>query len=200
MKRYLIYLAVIALLGGGFGYLLKNKSSYVLLTYETYAFESSLWFLIILFVLGYFVLNFLVRIFFTVYRPGRKFNAWAFSRRVEASKRDFYQAVLDFETGAWDKALKKFKAAALHLDRPIVAYLYAARSAQKLGRQDIKEEMLHEAAQAEPKSALAVGLVRAELLLAEQKNAEAQKVLSDLKLAAPSNHQIEALLAQLPVS
>lgn len=197
MKRYLVYLSGFVLLGACFGYLLKNKSSYVLLTYESYAFESSLWFLIIALCALYFLLNFLFRIFSKIYRPGKKFNDWAFRRRVSASKRDFYQAMLDYETGAWDKALKKFKTTALHLDRPIIAYLYAARSAQKLGRQDIKEDMLHEAAQAEPKSALAVGLVRAELLVEEDKKTEAKQVLGELKLAAPNNQQVQALLEQL---
>lgn len=198
MKRFLLFSTFVIILGGSFGYLLKNKTSYVLLTYESHAFESSLWFFMIVLIVFYFIVNFILAIILKFYRPGQRFNAWAFSRRVEASKRDFYQAVLDFEVGAWDKALKRFRASAQNLDRPVVAYLYAARTAQKLGRRDIREEMLHEAAQSEPKSSLAVGLVRAELLLEEENQTEAKNVLNELQLAAPSNHQIQTLLKGIP--
>ena len=172
----------------------------MLLTYETYAFESSLWFLVIVLVLLYFLFNILSNVVFKLYRPGKRFNNWALNRRVEAAKRDFYQALLDFETGAWEKALKKFKLSAQHIDRPVVACIYAARCAQKLGRKDVREEMLHEAAQLEPKSSLAIGIVRAELLIEEGSMPEAHKVLEGLKQANSGNQQLTSLLAQLPSS
>jgi HemY protein len=200
VKRFLLFVVIFSLLGGCFAYLLENKTSYVLLAYESYAFESSLWFFIIAVIIFYFIVNFALAILLKLYRPGQRFNAWAFTRRVEASKREFYQAILDFEVGDWDKALKKFKSSAKSLDRPIVAYLYAARSAQKLGRRDICEEMLHEAALSEPKSSLAVGIVRAELLLEENDMSEAANVLNELKIAAPSNHQVQSLIKSLPSS
>lgn len=198
MRRFLLYAAVFALIGGGFAYLLATKSTYVFLNYESFAIETSLWFFMIALFAGYFLFNFLVSILLKLYRPGHRFNRWAANRRLAASKKEFFQGILDYESGAWDKALKKFQAAAKSLDRPIVAYLYAARAAHKLERRDIKEEMLHEAAQTEPKSALAVGLVRAELLMAEKNDSEAKKVLQGLQLASPKNHQIEVLLAELP--
>jgi len=198
VRRFLLVAAIFALIGGSFAYLLATKSTYVFLNYESYAMETSLWFFIIVLVLGYFLFNLLVSLLTKLYRPGHRFNRWANNRRQAVSKKEFFQGVLDYESGAWDKALKKFRAASKSLDRPIVAYLYAARAAHKLERRDIKEEMLHAAVQAEPKSALVVGLVRAELLLAEKNEGEAKKVLQGLQLASPKNHQIENLLARLP--
>ncbi len=197
MKRFLIALAIFMSLGGCFGYLLKNKSSYVLLNYESYAFETSLWFFIILLLVLFVVLNVSINILFKLYRPGKRFSAWAFSRRASAAQKDFYQAILDYELGAWDKALKKFKVSAEYIDRPMVAYLYAARVASKLKRRDLKEELLHEAAKCEPESALALGLVRAELLRDEGNLDEAKAVLTELQAASPSQHQIKTLLETL---
>lgn len=198
MKRFLLIAAGIAVLGGSFAYLLKNKSSYVLLSYENHAFESSLWFFIITLIIVYILFNIFLALVLRLYRPGKRFERWSHKRRIAASKRDFFQGLLDYETGAWDKALKKFKASALHLDRPITAYLYAARAAQQLGRKDIKEDMLHEAAQAEPKLSLTVGLVRAELLIEEKELKEARELLTALKKASPSNHRVKSLLDSLP--
>lgn len=197
MKRFLLIAAGFAVLGGSFAYLLKNKSSYVLLTYESHAFESSLWFFIITLVIAYLLFNVLLALVLRLYRPGKRFENWAQNRRIAASKRDFFQALLDYETGSWDKALKKFKASAGHLDRPITAYLYAARAAQQLGRKDIKEAMLHEAAQTEPKLSLTVGLVRAELLIEEKQLKEARELLMALQKTSPSNHRVQSLLDSL---
>lgn len=197
MKRFLIFAAGFAVLGGAFAYLLKTKSSYVLLTYETFAFETSLWFFIFVLVIVYFLFNFLLGIFFKLYRPGKRFNLWAANRRAVAAKKDFYQGLLEYESGFWEKALKKFKHSVPHIDRPVVACLYAARCAQKLGRKDIREEMLHEAAQLEPKSALAIGIVRAELMLEEGNKEEARKLLEGLQGANAGNPQLAALLGHL---
>jgi len=194
VKRFVLLASFIVLLGGIFGYLLANKSSYVLLVYEQYAFETSLWFFFIVLFAVFFLFNRFWPFIAKSLRPGKHFQEWAMHRRVEASKRDFLQALMDFETGAWDKALKKFQAAAVNLERPIVAYLYAARAAQHLGRKDIREAMLHEAAQCEPKSALAVGLVRAELLIDEDNKLDAKAILEGLKQAAPTQHRVLELL------
>jgi len=82
VKSYLIYLACFALLGGSFGYLLKNKSSYVLLTYETYALESSLWFFIFALIVLYFIVNFSLAILLKFWRPGHRFTTWASRRNI----------------------------------------------------------------------------------------------------------------------
>lgn len=194
MKRFVLLASLIVVLGGIFGYLLANKSSYVLLVYEQQAFETSLWFFSLLLIGLFFLLNRSLPLIARSIRPRKYFHQWALQRRVAASKRDFFQGLMDFETGAWDKALKKFQAAALSLERPIVAYLYAARAAQQLGRKDIREAMLHEAAQSEPKSALAVGLVRAEMLIEEENLVDAKAILEGLKQATPSQHRVLELL------
>ncbi len=200
MKRFLIFAAGFAILGGAFAYLLKTKSSYVLLTYESFALETSLWFFIFALVLVYFLFNVLLGIFLKLYRPGRRFNLWAENRRAAAAKKDFYQALLEYQSGFWEKALQKFRHSIPHIDRPVVACLYAARCAQKLGRKDIREALLHEAAQLEPKSALAIGIVRAELMLEEGNRQEARKLLEDLQRANAGNPQLMELLDRLSVS
>ena len=112
MKRFVLLASFIVLLGGIFGYLLANKSSYVLLVYEQYAFETSLWFFLIVLFIVFFLFNRFWPLIAKSLRPKKHFQDWAMHRRVEASKRDFLQGLMDFETGAWDKALKKFQAAA----------------------------------------------------------------------------------------
>ena len=67
MKRFLIFAVLFSLLGACFAYLLENKSSYVLLTYESYAFESSLWFFAIALIIFYFVLNFSLAVLLKLY-------------------------------------------------------------------------------------------------------------------------------------
>lgn len=194
MKRFVLLASLIVVLGGIFGYLLANKSSYVLLVYEQQAFETSLWFFSLMLLAVFFLLNRSLPLISRSIHPRKYFHQWSLQRRIAASKRDFFQGLMDFETGAWDKALKKFQAAAMSLDRPIVAYLYAARAAHHLGRKDIKEAMLHEAAQSEPKSALAVGLVRAEILIEEENLVDAKAILEGLKQATPSQHRVLELL------
>lgn len=197
MRRFLIYAAVVALVGGGFAWLLVSKSTYVFISFESYAFETSLWFFIIVLMLGYFGFNILTSLLFKLYRPGHRLGMWMNNRRLAVAKKEFFQAVLDYESGDWDKSLKKFQAATKSFERPVLAYLYAARAAHKLDRRDIKEQMLHEAAQLEPKSSLAIGLVRAELLIAEKNDTEAKRVLQGLQAASPKNHQIKTLLRSL---
>lgn len=197
MKRFVLFSSLAALLGAVFAWLLINKSSYVLLVYEHHAFETSLWFFALMMIVLFVLMTVSWPLLRRMIQPRKNFRAWAINRRVEASKKDFFQAMIDFESGAWDKALKKFQASAVNLDRPIIAYLFAARTAQQLGRKDLREAMLHEAAQSEPKSALAVGLVRAELLIQEKNFAEAKTILEGLKVAMPSQHRVLELLSTI---
>lgn len=193
-------MVVVILFAAGLANLILTKDTYVFLSFEQYSFATSLWFFIVAVLVSLFFLRYITRFLRLVLRPKKSFEDWAYARRVSASKRDFYQALIDFELGAWDKALKRFRAAAENLDRPLVAQLYAARTAQKLGREDFKEEFLQEALKSEPKSALAIGLVRAELLNEAGEKEAAKKVLQSLQQASPKNLQVSNLLEMVAVA
>jgi len=198
VKHFLLFKIIpILIIGIIFGYLLVNKSSYALLSYQGHAFETSLWFLCVLLIIVHILVNFLMNVLFKTYQLNQSLNNWKYNRRVKAAQNNFYQGLLDYELGDWAKALKKFKIAVEYIERPITAYIFAARAAQKLDDSELANEMLHSAMQAEPSSSIAVGLIRVELLLADNKKDDAKRVLNELKDASPKNPQILILLESM---
>ncbi len=197
MKRLAFYLLLLLAIGGGLVWALMRDPGYVLLTYDHFRYESTLWVFVGL-IVGLWLVIFLVRRSLDLLLFSSTFvNPWSErfqSRRLLRASRHGQRELAE---GQWDRALTHLRVAAGYDRHPLNYYLGAARAATELQQYDQSEKLLDLALKQEPDAILAVGLARAGLQLEREDWAAAHKTLEDLHLQFPRQPQVLRLLLQL---
>ncbi len=192
----LIALALVAMLvlGGVAGDLVARDPGYVLITYDGLAMETSLWIAAAGLVLGLLLLWLLVFLVIRLLRSWGMLGRWSSKRRRQAAANRTTQGVLLMAEGQWAQAQRALVAAAPHASAPLPNYLAAARAAAAQDLADQRDELLTAARESTPGSALAVGLVQAEL---QQQAGEWQSsltLLREMRDGAPKHPGVQRLL------
>jgi HemY protein len=159
----LVLLVLVLALGGLVGALMARDPGYVLLAYEQTAVETSLWFALLLLVLGYAVIWLVARLALQVI-PGRgALRGWTARRRSRAAMLRAHRGHLLLAEQRWSEARKLLEEAAPHHAEPLLDQLGAARAAHEMGDFSARDEWLRKTAEATPDAELAAGLIQAEL-------------------------------------
>ncbi len=197
MKLGLLLAVVAVVLGGLIGTLVVRDPGYVLLSYGDMAFETSLWFALVLLALAYLILRFLFWIFTRTLASTGRFGSWLKRRKATRAQKQTVQGLLLMSEGQWAEARKVLTAAGKEVNTPLINYLTAARAAHELGDAEGRDELLRSAHESTPGSKFAVGLTQAEL----QKNAsqweQSLATLLQLKSSSPRHPQVLAMLTQV---
>lgn len=197
MKLGLLLAAVAVVLGGLIGTLVVRDPGYVLLSYGDMAFETSLWFALVLLALSYLLLRLLFWLFTRTMASTGRFGSWLKRRKASKAQKQTVQGLLLMSEGQWAEARKVLTTAAREVNTPLINYLTAARAAHELGDAEGRDELLRSAHESTPGSRFAVGLTQAEL----QKNAaqweQSLATLLQLKSSSPRHPQVLAMLIQV---
>lgn len=197
MKLGLLLVLVAVLLGGLIGTLVVRDPGYVLLSYGDMAFETSLWFALVLLGLAYLTIRLLFWLFSRTLASTGRFGSWLKRRKATKAQKQTVQGLLLMAEGQWAEARKVLTAAAREVNTPLINYLTAARAAHELGDAQGRDELLRMAHESTPGSKFAVGLTQAEL----QKNAaqweQSLATLLQLKSSSPRHPQVLAMLIQV---
>jgi len=197
MKLGLLLAVVAVVLGGLIGTLVVRDPGYVLLSYGDMAFETSLWFALVLLALAYLLLRFLFWLFTRTLASTGRFGSWLKRRRATRAQKQTVQGLLLMSEGQWAEARKVLVASAPEVGTPLINYLSAARAAHELGDAEGRDTLLRQAHESTPGSKFAVGLTQAEL----QRNAEQWEqslaTLLQLKSSSPRHPQVLRMLAQV---
>ncbi len=197
MKLGLLLAVVAVVLGGLIGTLVVRDPGYVLLSYGDMAFETSLWFALVLLALAYLILRFLFWLFTRTMASTGRFGSWLKRRKATKAQKQTVQGLLHMSEGQWAEARKVLTASAREVNTPLINYLTAARAAHELGDAEGRDELLRLAHESTPGSKFAVGLTQAEL----QKNAaqweQSLATLLQLKSSSPRHPQVLTMLTQV---
>lgn len=202
MKRIYWLLLILAVVAGVaslvlFGLPLAEHKGYVLIAFQGFRYESSLWAFVAL-VLVVWLLVYLVRLSLRVLvTSGGLLNPWSSlhnRRRVRVASQ---QGFLDLAEGRWARALRHLKQAANHSPQPLSYYLGAARAAHQLGQYADSDDLLEQALNRQPQAELAIALQHAELQLARGQTAEALETLQVMRSRHPHHHLVLRQLQQL---
>jgi len=197
MKLLLLILVLtVAVLGGLLGTFLVRDPGYVLITYDTWVLETSIWVaLVLLFVLlgGLFFIGFTIR---RIVAGQIRFAGWASSRKLRNARSQTVRGLLVMAEGRWADAQKLLLNAAPRVETPLINYLNAARAAHELGQRDVRDNHLLQAQESTPGAKFAVTLTQAEFQIEDGQFEQALAALLQLRARAPKQGAVLTMLAE----
>ncbi len=195
MRLTIIFLVL--LLSVLLGIQLSHDPGYLLITVNHWSIETTLWFALITLILGFVLLHGLVLLISKVHRSPRTLRRWRAKRRALKAQARTRQGIIEFSEGYWSEAQNHLIKALPDTDSPLFNYLTAARAAQEMGNNQLRDDYLREAQQAMPEAKIAVELTQAQLQLANHQWEQALATLQHLKYLAPRHPYVLKLLMQL---
>ena len=193
-----VLLAFLLLLGSVWlGVQLQHDPGYLLISINHWTVETTLWVAIIgLFLLFVFFHTLLLVIHWVINFP-TAWNNWQIKRRVQSAQAKTRQGLIEFSEGHWLQAKNHLIKALPDTDTPLLNYLTAARAAQEMGDNKLRDNYLREAQQSMPEAKIAVELTQAQLQLANRQWEQALATLRHLQDLAPHHAYVLKLLMHL---
>ncbi len=197
MARYLIYSCLGLILGGVLIEIAKKDKGYVIVSYGDTSFTSSIWFMV-------FVIVFSLIAFRILYSLAKKtiililtsYSWWGISKNLSAERRT-HTGFVHFIEGNWHAARRDLLKAAKVVDKPLVHYLAAARSAFELGNKEETQFLLGQAEKIAPDNELAISLSQARIHLLDNQLEPCLAILQRVKQNASEHPVVLDLLKQV---
>jgi len=202
MKRLYWLLLILAVVAGVaslvlFGLPLAEHKGYVLIAFQGFRYESSLWAFVAL-VLVVWLLIYLLRLSVRLLvTSGGLINPWSRLHNRRRVRLASEQGFLDLAEGRWARALRHLQRAAADAPQPLSYYLGAARAAHQLGHYNDSDDLLEQALNRQPQAELAIALQHAELQLARGQTGAALETLQVMRSRHPHHHLVLRQLQQL---
>lgn len=161
-RRYAIVFLVIAA-AALIGVAIAKHSGYVLIAYDTFRYESSLWATLALLV-GIWLACWLIKaLVILVMTSSGVVNPWSRRNRSRRIQMAIEQGQMDLAEGRWASAQRHLQRAAEAERQPLLYYLGAARAANELGHYEDSDKLLERALERQPQAELAIALTHAQL-------------------------------------
>lgn len=195
--KSLIIISLALLLGGGLMLVADIEPGFVLLQYGRWSLESTL----IVFMVGFIILLVasytVLRSWIVLRQTPEKMAAWRAAQRQRMAAHALTRGLITLEEGRWSEAERLLVRHASNSDTPLLHYLAAARSAQKQGASDRRDNYLRLAHETTEGADVAVGVVQAELQLMAGQKELALATLQHLREVSPKHPYVLQLLNQL---
>ncbi len=196
MKRLVVILVIALILGGLLGSLMVKDPGYVLLAYNNWSMETSLWLFLVLLLAIYFLLRLIVFSIGKLVRGQHRLGEWNRHRKSNFARKQMISGLLLMSEGKWQAAQRQLLKEVDHSETPLINYLAAARAADEQGLLDQRDDLLGKAHESTAGSRLAVGLTQAELQLHKQQWEQALATLLSLREEVPDHPQVLKYLQQ----
>ncbi|MBA2648635.1 MAG: protoporphyrinogen oxidase [Legionella sp.] len=192
LLAFIVLLAAVAL-----GIQLHHDSGYLMIAINHWTIETTLsvavFGLIITFMLLYFFLQFFHQLILIPEAIRSWYNKYQSKKAQDMTRKGF----IEYGEGHWSKAKNYLIKALPHADAPFINYITAARAAQKMGNNGLRDKYLQQAQQCMPEAKVAVELTQAKLQLADQQWEQALSTLKNLQSLAPQHPYVLKLLMKL---
>lgn len=196
MTRILL-IFIILLVSVWLGVQLNHDPGYVLIALNHWTIETTLWIAVLGFVITFFLLHSLLVLINRLCHLPINYQRWKTKRRMQKAQATTRQGLIEFSEGYWSSAKNHLIKALPDTDSPLLNYLTAARAAQEMGENQLRDDYLREAQQAMPDAKIAVELTQAQLQLANQQWEQALATLRHLQDMAPHHPYVLKLLMHL---
>ena len=200
MKRTYLILLVVVAIAATLGMFIAEHTGYVLISWKSFRFESSLWvFLAVLTAILAILYGIRTLIKMILISTGL-INPWSNRNQNRRLRYAAEQGSLELAQGNWKNALRHLRRAAQGERKPLVHFLGAAKAAEKLGHSEEADELLEQALMKQPSAEVAIALAHADLQLERADDAGAQDTLEAMHELHPNNQEVllrlQALLRQ----
>lgn len=189
----LLLTAGVAIFAGAFVYI---DAGYVMLSWDVYTVESSLWMFLVLAAIALFAIYISLRALLLLFGSDRRFNEWRQRRRSVRARRQTTRGLLALAQGQWRRAERNLTSSAKDSDQPLINYLAAARAAYEQDKSEATDEWLKQASLSTKGSDLAVGITQVQLLQSRNQNEQALAVLLNLREKHPRHAYLLKLLVK----
>lgn len=193
--RYLLLIFLVLLGAIWLGIWMSQDPGYVLISYNHWTAETSLWIGIAILFISFLVFYILLRVGSRLSSFPESFARWQRSRRFRKARILTNFGICQLMEGHWQRAEKTLNKAAVLTAYPLVDYLGAARAASLMNNTAQRDQYLTLAMKSTKGSELAVSLTRAQLQI-ESKQWE--QALASLKhvLSLNPQHRLALTLLQ----
>lgn len=189
---FLILFAAVAL-----GTQLHKDPGYVLVAINHWTIETTVWIALFSLSLLFFIFYFFLRLCQKIAHSPAAWSQWNAKRLALKAQAITRKGLIEYSEGYWQKAKNHLIQALPNTDTPLLNYLTAARAAQKMGDNQLRDDYLREAQQSMPEAKIAVELTQAELQLANHQWEQALATLKHLQDIAPRHPYVLKLIMQL---
>ncbi len=196
--RVLFLLAVLALLlGSWLGGAILHDAGYVLVAYDRWTIETSVWVSGTLLLLAFIAFYLLMNLALGITRSPKTVRQWIRDSRLRRSNRYIAQGMRQFAEGYWKQARKSLVRSAEDSEMPMINYLVAAWAADRQGDEEARSSLLKAAGNADPEADLAVGITEAQILIERRQWMAAEERLHDLRGRYPDHPWLLRLSANV---
>jgi HemY protein len=194
--RFALWSIILAAIAVGVALFAKHSDGYVVIVAAPYRIELSLNLLVFLVLAGYLAFYTLARLVSTLAAIPARVRAYRAERQNTKLRQSLNDALLAFFQGRYASAEKSAAAALTGDETKGVAAIIAARSAHELGRFSEREQFLDHAKGSAPDVDTARLTTLADLLVSQERYAEALAVLNDLSARDARNLRLLRLKLQ----
>ena len=196
MRLIVLFLLLIAAGAIGVGAFVYIDAGYVMLSWENYTVETSLWMFLVLGAIALLAVYIVLRALLVLFGSDRRFNEWRQRRRSLRARRQTTRGLLALAQGQWRRAERNLTSSAKDSDQPLINYLAAARAAYEQDKSEATDEWLKQASLSTKGSDLAVGITQVQLLQSRHQNEQALAVLISLREKHPRHAYLLKLLVK----
>lgn len=196
MKRLIIYFLLL-LASIWLGLKIHKDPGYVLINYQQWSLETTLWFAILALLVLFIIFYLLIRLWRGSSVISNRFNNWLEQRRNRKAIKLTNQGLCQLAEGDWKVAEKNLIRGADHSDTPLINYLAAASAAQHQNHYEERDSYLRQAHLGTPQAEVAIGLTQAQLQFNAKQWELALATLRHLNQIAPHHSYILKLLKRV---
>lgn len=189
----LVFGFLILLVAVAIGFLVTKDPGYVLVTYNRWSIETSLWVAATALALTFFLTYLFVRILKQTTSIRKTIKHWSKERKDKKTLALTHQAFLELAAGNWQKAESQSLKAAKTSPKPLLNYLAAAKAAEAQAAFARRDDHLQKAHQTKGNNNIVIYLSRAQCLIESKQWSDALTPLKQLIAIAPK-HQSALLL------
>ncbi|HHF7345668.1 TPA: heme biosynthesis HemY N-terminal domain-containing protein [Legionella feeleii] len=179
------------------GIQLSRDPGYLLVAINHWTVETTLLVAILALIISFVLFHAILLVMAKLGKGPAAFRHWQTKRRVQKARAKTRQGLIEFSEGYWAQAKNHLIKALPDTDSPLLNYLTAARAAQEMGDNQLRDDYLREAQQSMPEAKIAVELTQAQLQLANKQWEQALATLRHLQDMAPHHPYVLKLLMHL---
>lgn len=192
-----VFIFLLLLTSVWLGVQLKHDPGYLLIAIHHWTIETTLWIAIIAILMIFCALHMLLLLLHWIIHLPTSWKNWRAKRRSQNAQAKTRRGLIEFSEGHWLQAKNHLINALPDTDTPLLNYLTAARAAQEMGDNQLRDDYLREAQQSMPEAKIAVELTQAQLQLANRQWEQALATLKHLQDLSPHHPYVLKLLMNL---
>ena len=195
MKKVL-FIFIILLFSIGFGFLVHQDAGYVLIAYNHWAIETSIWVALAAILIAFLVLKVISSIFRGTFSLNKRFKHWNLSRAHHHEEKTYQKGITHLIDGQYKKAEDFFNKLAKMQPHQLAIYLLLAITAQKQKAYDRRDTYIKQAHEKTDTKEKQIIITLARLQLDAKQYEQAIATLQRLYNNGPNDSYILHLLTQ----